>query len=129
VILDTSAVLAILFDEPDAAIFAKTISQAVSRSISAATFTEISILVETHTGAAGSRDWDMFFRRARIAVEPLTEEHSRLAAIAWSKFGKGRHPARLNFGDCFSYALAKSAHEPLLFKGSDFSQTDIVPAL
>jgi ribonuclease VapC len=126
--LDTSAVLAILFDEPEAALFARIISEAPSCTISAATFTEISILVEARTGPAGSRDWDSFFRRAGIVVEAVNEDQARLAAHAWSKFGKGRHRASLNFGDCFSYALAKIADEPLLFKGDDFTRTDITPA-
>ena len=127
-ILDTSAVLAILFHEPEAALFAGIIAQADSCVISAATFTEISIVVEARTGDAGSRQWDAFFRIAGIVVEPVTEDQARAAAQAWSKFGKGRHPAALNFGDCFSYALAKVATEPLLFKGTDFRHTDVIPA-
>ena len=128
-ILDTSAVLAILFEEPEAPDFANAIGDAESCTISAATFVEVSIIVEARKGDGGIRMWDLFFREAGLVVEAVTEEHARTASRAWSKFGKGRHPAGLNFGDCFSYALAKITTEPLLFKGSDFSQTDIVPAL
>ncbi len=127
-ILDTSAVLAILFNEPEAAVFARIIAEAESCAISAATFAEISIVVEARRGDAGIRKWDSFFRAAGITIEPVTEDHARAAALAWSKFGKGRHPAGLNFGDCFPYALAKIADEPLLFKGSDFRHTDIIAA-
>jgi ribonuclease VapC len=127
-ILDTSAVLAILFEEPEAPHFAYIIGDAESCTISAATFVEISIIVEARKGDAGIRMWELFFREAGIAVEAITEEHARTASRAWSKFGKGRHSAGLNFGDCFSYALAKIADEPLLFKGDDFARTDITPA-
>lgn len=127
-ILDTSAVIAILLEEPEAPRFADIVGEAESCAISAATFAEVSIIVETRKGDAGIRLWDSFFREAGIVVEAITEEHARTASQAWSRFGKGRHPAALNFGDCFSYALAKVADEPLLFKGNDFSQTDIISA-
>jgi ribonuclease VapC len=128
-IVDTSAILAVLFAEPDAERFARSISDEPICRMSVATFVEISIVVETQAGDAGSRQWDQFFRRAGITLEPVTEEQAYAARQAWSDFGKGRSRAKLNFGDCFSYALAKTLGEPLLFKGDDFSQTDVKPAI
>jgi ribonuclease VapC len=83
----------------------------------------------TQTGDHGSRQWDQFFRRAGLILEPVTEEQAYAARQAWSNFGEGRGTANLNFGACFSYALAKTLGEPLLFKGADFSQTDVSPAI
>ena len=128
-IVDSSAILAIMFAESDAAVFAKAMSEAESCKISAATFVEVAVVVEAQTKDRGSRQLDTFLRRARFVIEPVTEEQAHLARQAYSDFGKGRHPAGLNFGDCFSYALAKSSGEALLFKGGDFSKTDIVSAL
>ena len=128
-IVDTSALLAVLFGEEDAEDYARVISEADVCRISAATFVEVSVVVESQTGDAGSRQWDSFFRSAGISIEPVTEEHAYAARQAWSDFGKGRHPAGLNFGDCFSYALAKVSAEPLLFKGQDFRKTGISAAL
>lgn len=127
-IVDTSALLAILFGEKDAENYARAISEADVCRISAATFVEVSVVVEAQTGDAGSRQWDSFFRTAGISIEPVTEEHAYAARQAWSDFGKARHPAGLNFGDCFSYALAKVSGEPLLFKGQDFRKTGITAA-
>jgi ribonuclease VapC len=129
VIVDTSALLAVLFGEKDAQNYARAISEADVCRISAATFVEVSVVVESQTGDAGSRQWDSFFRTAGISIEPVTEEHAHAARQAWSDFGKGRHPAGLNFGDCFSYALAKVSGEPLLFKGQDFRKTGIPAVL
>lgn len=128
-IVDTSALLAVLFGEKDAETYARAISEAEVCLISAATFVEVSIVVESETGDAGSRQWDSFLRTASMRVEPVTEEQAHAARQAWSDFGKGRHPAGLNFGDCFPYALAKISGEPLLFKGQDFRKTDIPAAL
>jgi ribonuclease VapC len=128
-IVDTSALLAILFGGKDAEMFAQAISQAEVCRISAATFVEVSIVVESQTGDAGSRQWDLFFRTAGISIESVTEEQAHAARHAWSDFGKGRHAAGLNFGDCFSYALAKVSGEALLFKGQDFRKTGISAAL
>src|SRR5271169_5417968 len=128
-IVDTSAVLAILFNESDAATYAKAIAEAGSRRMSAASFVEAAIVVEAQTQASGSRQFDAFFRRAGIVIESVTEEQAHAARQAYTDFGKGRHAAGLNFGDCFAYALAKIAGEPLLFKGQDFRQTDITAAL
>jgi ribonuclease VapC len=128
-ILDTSAVLAIIFGEPGYELFKDQIISSTACSVSAATFVEISIVVESRVGDAGIRLRDAFFRNKQISIQPVTEEQAFLASQAFSLFGKGRHPAGLNFGDCFSYALAKSTGEPLLFKGTDFAQTDIQSVL
>lgn len=127
-IVDTSAVIAILFNESDAEIYANAIARADACRMSAATFVEVSIVVDIQTKNSGSRQLDAFMRRAGITIEPVTEEHAHLARQAYTDFGKGRHPAGLNFGDCFSYALAKSCREPLLFKGQDFAKTDLTGA-
>ena len=128
-IVDTSALLAVLFGEKDAENYARAISEADVCRISAATFVEVSVVVESQTGDAGSRQWDSFFRTAGISIEPVTEEQAHAARQAWSDFGKALHPAGLNFGDWFSYALAKVSGEPLLFKGQDFRKTGIPAVL
>jgi ribonuclease VapC len=128
VIVDTSAILAILFSEDDARVYAEAITQADSNRMSAATFVETAIVVEAQTKNNGGRQLDAFIRRASIDIEPVTEEQAHMARQAFVDFGKGRHPAGLNYGDCFSYALAKARREPLLFKGRDFAQTDLVSA-
>jgi ribonuclease VapC len=127
-IVDTSAIIAVLFNEEDAKVYAHLITQSDTRRMSAATFVETAIVVETQTKTSGSRQLDAFLRQAEIAIEPVTEEHAHIARQAFIDFGKGRHPAGLNYGDCFSYALAKATGEPLLFKGKDFSKTDVVVA-
>lgn len=128
-IVDTSAVLAILFEEEDAEIYARALAQADSCRMSAASFVETAIVVDAQTKDKGSRQFDSFLRRAGIGIEPVSEEQAHIARQAYADFGKGRHPAALNFGDCFSYALAKATGEPLLFKGKDFKKTDIASAL
>lgn len=128
-IVDTSAVLAILFEEDDAELYARAIAAAESRRISAATFVETGVVVDAQTNEQGSRQFDAFIRRAGITIEAVSEEQAHIARQAYSDFGKGRHPAGLNFGDCFAYALSKAVGEPLLFKGNDFSKTDIISAL
>jgi ribonuclease VapC len=127
-IIDTSAIIAVLFNEDDAKLYAHLIARSDIRRMSAATFVETAIVVETQTKTSGSRQLDAFLRQADIAIEPVTEEHAHIARQAFVDFGKGRHPAGLNYGDCFSYALAKATGEPLLFKGKDFSKTDLVAA-
>lgn len=128
-IVDSSAVLAILFDEKDAETFARILTEADSCRMSAANFVEVAIVVEAQTKNSGSRQFDAFFRRAGIVIEPVTEEQAHIARQAYTDFGKGRHPVGLNFGDCFAYALAKASGEPLLFKGKDFKKTDIASAI
>jgi ribonuclease VapC len=124
-IVDTSAVLAILFNESDAETYARAISEADPPRMSAASFVEAAIVVEAQTKERGSRQFDAFFRRAGVVIEPVTEEQAHAARQAYTDFGKGRHAAGLNFGDCFAYALAKVTGEPLLFKGRDFGKTDV----
>lgn len=128
-IVDTSALLAVLFNEPDAPLYAKALAEAETCRISAANFVEAAIVVEVQTRHAGTSQFDAFFRRAGITIESVTEEQAHAARQAYTDFGKGRHPAGLNYGDCFSYALAKITGEPLLYKGNDFKKTDIAAAL
>lgn len=127
-ILDTSALVAILYREAEAVDFVERIRAAETCQISVANYVELSMVVESQLGPDGMRQSEAFFRRAGIIVEPVTIEHGELARQAFLDFGKGRHKAGLNFGDCFAYALAKATGEPLLFKGNDFSQTDIEAA-
>jgi ribonuclease VapC len=128
-IVDTSAVLAILFNEEDAESHAHAISEAESRRMSAVNYVEAAIVVEAQTKERGSRQFDAFFRRAGIVIEPVTEEQAHAARQAYTDFGKAHHAAGLNFGDCFAYALAKVTGEPLLFKGKDFRKTDLESAI
>lgn len=127
-IIDTSAMVAILYREPEAEAFAQLIHDADACRISVASYVELSIVVDSQLGPEGMRQAEAFLRRAGITVEPVTVEQGELARQAFLDFGKGRHKAGLNFGDCFAYALAKATGEPLLFKGKDFSQTDIKTA-
>ena len=124
-ILDTSAIVAILYREPEAVTFVQLIHGADVCRISVASYVELSMVIEHQLGPEGMRQAEAFFRRAGVVIEPVTVDHGELARQAFLDFGKGRHKAGLNFGDCFSYALAKATGEPLLFKGNDFSQTDI----
>lgn len=128
-VVDTSAVLAILQDEPERRRFNEAIEAADSRVMSAATFVEVSIVVEARFGAEGLHDLDLLLDRAGMELAPVDVEQARVARGAFSRFGKGRHPAALNYGDCFSYALTHVLGEPLLYKGDDFSKTDIRPVL
>lgn len=124
-IIDTSALLAILQDEPERRSFNAAIEAAASRSLSSATFVETSIVIGARYGGDGLRDLDLFIAKAEIALVPVDTEQAHAARDAFLRFGKGRHPAGLNYGDCFSYALAKTLGESLLYKGDDFSQTDV----
>ena len=124
-IVDTSAVLAILLQEADARRYAEAIRTASRSRMSVANVLEASIVVESRGGAAAGRELDIFLNRAGMELVPVTIEHVDSARHAWRRFGKGNHPAPLNFGDCFAYALADVSGETLLFKGDDFSQTDI----
>ena len=124
-VIDTSALLAILQDEPERRAFNEAIESADIRSVSAASFVEVSIVIESRYGPDGIRDLDLFLSKAEIKLIPVDAEQAFVARQAFRQFGKGRHAACLNFGDCFSYALAKSLGEPLLFKGEDFSKTDL----
>lgn len=127
-ILDTSALIAVLYGEPEQADFVQLIHDAESCRVSVVSFVELSMVVESQLGPEAGRQVDTLFRRTGIVIEPVTVEHGHLARQAFLDYGKGRHKAGLNFGDCFSYALAKATGEPLLFKGRDFSKTDIKSA-
>ena len=128
-ILDTSVLVAVLFGEPEADLYIRLIHSAERCLISAGSFLELSVVIERQTAPEVARQCDMFFRRAGIMIEPFTVEQAHIARQAFHDFGKGRHKAGLNFGDCFAYALAKITGEPLLFKGEDFKKTDLVSAL
>jgi len=127
-VIDPSALLAILQDEPERRAFNETIETATERRLSTASFVELSLVIEVRLGTEGIRDLDLFLATARIELVPFDATQARLAREAFRRFGKGRHPAGLNLGDCFSYALARAMNEPLLFKGNDFSRTDVIPA-
>lgn len=124
-VIDTSAILAILFNEPDAEYFETALVSDPSRLMSAASVLEASIVIESRLGEAGGQEFDQLLQVAQITIVPVTAQQIEVARQAYRTYGKGRHPAGLNYGDCFAYALAKTTNEPLLFKGSDFSQTDI----
>jgi ribonuclease VapC len=124
-VIDTSAVVAILRSEPAAPRLTAALDADPVRRMSAATLVETGIVMLTRYGEHGEREVDLFVQRAAIDVIAVSEEHAELARGAYRQYGKGRHPAGLNFGDCFSYALAAALDEPLLFVGDDFSKTDI----
>lgn len=124
-IIDTSALSAIFFGEPGSDVYIQLIREANRCRMSAANFVELSMVIDSQLGPEVLRQCDMFLRRSEIVIEPVTVEQALLARQGFLDFGKGRHPAGLNFGDCFAYALAKASDEPLLYKGQDFSKTDI----
>jgi ribonuclease VapC len=123
--IDTSAVLVILLGEPERRRFNEKIEADPVRLLSAASFLETAIIIDDRVGNEGARDLKLFLAEAEIEIDPLTLDQAEVAREAYRRFGKGNHPAALNFGDCFAYALARIRGEPLLFKGNDFSQTDI----
>ncbi|HEY5210949.1 MAG TPA: type II toxin-antitoxin system VapC family toxin [Stellaceae bacterium] len=127
-VLDSSAIVAILFQEEDAAQFSLAIEQSSSRKMSAGTYLETGIVIEKSGRTAGAEDFDRLIEETQIEIVPFNMEQARIAREAYRRYGKGNHRAGLNFGDCFAYALAKVTNEPLLFKGDDFGRTDIVPA-
>lgn len=130
VVLDTSAVAAVIFGEPDAEAFAAALTRHGGElSISAVTRVELEIVLEARQGSEAVSDAEAMFDRLGVITEPVDAAQASAAFAAWRRFGKGRHPAGLNLGDCFSYALARAAGAPLLFKGNDFAQTDIASAL
>jgi ribonuclease VapC len=124
-VIDTSAILAILLDEPERRRFNEAIEATDVRLLSVANYVEVAIVIESRLGAEGSRDLDQFLDSARVSPTPVDLVQAKAARIAFNRFGKGRHPAGLNYGDCFAYALATTQGEPLLYKGNDFSQTDV----
>jgi ribonuclease VapC len=126
VIVDTSVLIAILRDEPEAPVFADAIAGAEVCRTSAASFLETAAVIDSNRDPVASRRFDELLATAQIIIEPVSEMQARIAREAYRDFGKGSgHPAQLNFGDCFTYALAKETGEPLLFKGDDFHHTDI----
>ncbi len=129
-IVDSSAIIAILRNEPEAVAFARAIEAAPIVRISAANYVEVAAVIDKERDPIASRQLDEFIVEAQVAIEPVTPEHARIARAAYRDFGRGSgHAAKLNFGDCFSYALAKATREPLLFKGDDFVHVDVVPAV
>ncbi len=128
IVLDTSAVLAILLDEPERRAFNEAIVAAGRSLLSAASLLESTIVIETKRGEVGGRELDLWLHRAGVEVAGVDGNQLELARRAWRRFGKDRHPAALNFGDCFSYALSVHGGAPLLFKGDDFAKTDVAVA-
>jgi ribonuclease VapC len=129
VILDSSAILAIVLREPDRFRYVDAMLEAVPRRMSVANWLEATMVVDRRGSALSISRFEDFLRDADIELIAVSVSQANIARHAWRIFGRGIHPARLNYGDCFAYALAKEAREPLLFKGNDFAQTDIEPAL
>ena len=127
-IIDSSAICAILFREPEARRFAEAIGDADVCRMSAGTLLETAMVVEGRVGSPGGDELDAFIERHAIEIVPVTAQQVAAARRAWRRFGKGNHPAALNLGDCLTYALSQITREPLLYKGQDFTQTDIQPA-
>jgi ribonuclease VapC len=128
-IIDTSALIAILRDEPEAKDCARVVERNPIRRLSAANFVESALVIDGGRDPIASRRFDDLVKEARIAIEPVTEAQARNAREAYRDFGRGSgHPAKLNFSDCFAYALSKTTGEPLLFKGEDFIHTDVISA-
>ena len=128
-IVDTSAVMAILRQESDAPAFGAALAREPRVAISAATLVELRMVAESRAGAAVWTEIETLMADAAMEVVPFTADHAALAREGWRRFGKGRHPAGLNLGDCFAYALAQERGEALLFKGEDFARTDVRRAL
>jgi ribonuclease VapC len=124
-VIDSCALLAIFLAEPESEQFLKSIVNAPAKLVSAASLLETGIVLESRLGDAAGREFDLFVLRAGLEVVPVDAEQIEIARSAWRKYGKGRHRAALNFGDCFSYALSKVSGEPLLAKGDDFARTDV----
>jgi ribonuclease VapC len=127
-VVDTSAVLAVLLEEPDGALFLARLSGTPRPLLSAANWLELGIVIDGRKGPQWLAELDAFLEGLDVAVVPVSLSQARTARDAYRRFGKGNHPAGLNFGDCFAYALAKERNLPLLFKGDDFTQTDLRPA-
>ena len=127
-VVDSSALVAMILREPDAPFFEAKINAATVRMVSAASVLETAIVLQQRTGERGARDLDRFLANSQLQVIPIDVLQLRWARFAFETYGRGQHPAKLNFGDCFSYALAKSSAEPILFKGTDFLLTDLVSA-
>jgi ribonuclease VapC len=128
-VIDSSAIVAILFNEPDASKYLSAIERAGEQHVSVASYLEAAIVIGNRGDTVARVAFEDLFREARITLQPVTIEQIHIAREAHRQFGKGRHPAALNFGDCFSYALAKAFDQPLLYKGDDFPQTDVASAI
>jgi ribonuclease VapC len=124
-VIDSSALVAFLLREADAERFARAIAADSRRLISVFNWLETAIVIEAKKGEAGARELDLLLHRSQIEIVAMNPDQSDIARTAWRVYGKGNHPAGLNIGDCCAYALAQYSGEPLLFKGEDFSQTDI----
>lgn len=124
-VIDTSALVAILKAESSAHQLVRAIEEDPVRLLSAASFLATCLVIESRYGEPGARELDLLVRKAKLEIAPVTAEHAEIAREAGRRYGKGRHPAKLNFGDCFSYALAKDKGERLLCVGDDFSKTDL----
>jgi ribonuclease VapC len=124
-VIDTSALVAIFLGEPERKIFLEQILHAETKLLSAANSLETGIVIEAKRGESAGREFDLFLTRANLVVVPVDAEQVEIARSAWRKYGKGRHAAGLNFGDCFAYALAKTSGQKLLAKGEDFHLTDV----
>jgi ribonuclease VapC len=124
-IVDTSALLAILFQEPEAAYFTHKLAEAENPRISAVNYLEAAIRIDSQNNTVAAHAFDAFMELSAITIEPVSVSQMKLARLAYAQFGKGRHPAGLNFGDVFAYALAIERSEPLLFKGDHFAKTDL----
>lgn len=127
-VIDTSALVAMLSGEPEAERFEITVEADAVRLMSTASYLETAIVIESRFGEPGGRELDLWLHRASVDLVAVHPEHAHAARVAYRKYGKGRHRAGLNYGDCFSYALAKISGEPLLFKGDDFPHTDVTAA-
>jgi len=128
VIIDTSALVAILDQEPEAERIVHTLASAPERTLSAANLVEVGIVMQARRGDDGARDLDLLLAKLGVDIAAVTASQADIARKAFRRYGRGRHPANLNFGDCFAYALAKDKSAPLLFKGNDFRQTDVMVA-
>jgi ribonuclease VapC len=124
-VIDTSALVAMLTDEPEAETFEAAVGADPLRLMSAASVFETAIVIESRYGEPGGRELDLWLHRATVDVVPVDSEQVEVARLAYRRFGKGNHPAGLHYGDCFTYALTRVSGEPLLFKGQDFPLTDI----
>ncbi len=127
-IIDTSALIAVLDQEPEAQRIVRTLASAPERILSAANLVEAGILMQARRGDDGARDLDLLLAKLRVDIAAVTADQADIARKAFRRYGRGRHAANLNFGDCFAYALAKITAAPLLFKGNDFGQTDVMVA-
>jgi ribonuclease VapC len=128
-VIDTSAILAILLKEAECDRFIDAIVADPVRLVSAVNALEAALVIEARKGQEGGRELDLLFHKTRIEIVPLTVEQTDEVRTAWRRYGRGNHPAGLNFCDCCAYALSRISGEALLFKGSDFQQTDVAPAL